>query len=210
MKILALSDIHRDISFIKDMAKKGKESNVDLVILAGDLADDHGRIDGMIGPFKEQNLDVAILPGNHEGLSETYFLTNHYNIKHLHGKTIKHGKIGIFGCGYADVGVHQLTEQEFFQTLKDTHKELDDCEHKIMVSHVQPSDSILGIGIWPGSTGVRKAVEELQPSLHICGHIHETHGMEDRIKNTRIINVGKTGTLIEINEENGEHKLSRL
>jgi len=192
------------------MAKKGKESNVDLVILAGDLADDHGRIDGMIGPFKEQNLDVAILPGNHEGLSETYFLTNHYNIKHLHGKTIKHGKIGIFGCGYADVGVHQLTEQEFFQTLKDTHKELDDCEHKIMVSHVQPSDSILGIGIWPGSTGVRKAVEELQPSLHICGHIHETHGMEDRIKNTRIINVGKTGTLIEINEENGEHKLSRL
>tara|TARA_Y100000310_G_C20478386_1_gene713530 strand:+ start:158 stop:790 length:633 start_codon:yes stop_codon:yes gene_type:complete len=210
MKILALSDIHRDISFIKDMARKGKENAVDLVILAGDLADDNGRIDGMIGPFKKHNLEVAILPGNHEGLSETYFLTEHYKIKHLHGNVIKNGKIGIFGCGYADVGVHQLTEKEFFQTLKQAHEKVKDCEHKIMVSHVQPSDSILGINMWPGSTGVRKAVEELQPSLHICGHIHETHGMEDKIKNTRIINVGKTGTLIEINQENGKHTLSRL
>ncbi|MBT4604567.1 hypothetical protein HOC01_02925 [archaeon] len=209
MKILALSDLHRDVVFAQKMAVRGKEANVDLVVLAGDLADDDGRIDGIIGPFKKQGLEVAIMPGNHEGLSETYFLSKHYDVKHLHGSVIKKGNVGIFGCGYADVGIHQLTEKEFFETLKEAHSQIDDCEHKIMVSHVQPSDSILCAGMWPGSTGVRKAVEELQPAIHICGHIHETHGMEDKIGNTRVLNVGKTGTLIEV-KENGKHEVSRV
>ena len=179
------------------MGEKGAEEKVDLVILAGDLVDDYGNAAGLIGPFKEKGLEVAILPGNHEGLAEVNFLSEKYNIKNLHGYVIKVGDIGIFGCGYADVGIHQLSEKEFFETLKKAHDSLKDVKKKLMVTHVQPSDSLIGLGIFPGSEGVRKAIEELKPDLHICGHIHETHGIEEMIGSTRVINVGKTGKIIE-------------
>ena len=198
MKILALSDIHGDRNFIKEMAQKGAKEQVDLVILAGDLVDDDGSIDGLIGPFKEKGLEVAILPGNHEGLAEIGAMVDTYGVQNLHGYVIKKGDIGIFGCGYADVGVHQLTEEQFFATLKRTHDSLIDVKKKIMVTHIQPSGSIIGLGIFPGSSGVRKAIEELQPDIHICGHIHETHGIEEMIGKTRVINVGKKGKIIDI------------
>ncbi len=198
MKILAISDVHGDRHFIKEMAEKGAEEKVDLVILAGDLADHDGNVSGLIGPFKEKGLEVAVIPGNHEGLAEVAFLKEKYGIKNLHGYVLKIGDVGIFGCGYADVGIHQLSEEEFFQTLKKAHDSLKDVKKKLMVTHVQPSDSILGLGIFPGSTGVRKAIEELKPDLHICGHVHETHGIEEVIGSTRVINVGKTGRIIEL------------
>ena len=198
MKILALSDVHGDRFFMQEMAEKGAEEKVDLVILAGDLVDHSGNTEGLIGPFKEKGLEVAIIPGNHEGLAEVNFLTEKYDLKNLHGYVIKVGDVGIFGCGYADIGIHQLSEKQFFETLKKAHDSLKDVKKKLMVTHVQPSDSIIGLGIFPGSEGVRKAIEELKPDVHICGHIHETHGIEEMIGSTRVINVGKTGRIIEL------------
>ena len=198
MKILALSDVHGDRFFMQEMAEKGAKEKVDLVLLAGDLVDDNGNADGLIGPFKEKGLEVAILPGNHEGLAEVNFLVEKYKIKNLHGYVIMKGDVGIFGCGYADIGIHQLSDKEFFDTLKKAHDSLHGVKKKLMVTHVQPSDSLIGLGIFPGSEGVRKAIEELKPDLHICGHIHESHGIEEVIGSTRVINVGKTGRIIEL------------
>src|SRR3989338_5565570 len=198
MKILALSDIHGDISFMKRMAEKGAEEKVDLVILAGDLIDFDQSKACLIGPFKAKGLDVAILPGNHEGMAEVNFLIEKYNLRSLHGYTIKKGDVGIFGCGYADIGIHQLSEEEFFNTLKTAHDSLGEVKKKLMVTHVQPSESILGLGMFPGSSGVRKAIEQFKPDIHICGHIHETQGIEEVIGKTRVINVGKSGKIIEL------------
>ena len=198
MKILALSDIHGDRSFMKQMAALGEKEKVDLVLLAGDLVDHVGELKGLIGPFKEKGLEVAIIPGNHEGLAEVHFLAEKYAIKNLHGYVIKVGDVGIFGCGYADIGIHQLSDKEFFETLKKAHDSLKDVKKKLMVTHVQPSESILGLGIFPGSIGVRRAIEEFKPDVHICGHIHGTHGIEEMIGSTRVINVGKTGKIIEL------------
>lgn len=199
MKILALSDIHGDRSLIRLMAEKGAEESVDLVILAGDLVDEEGNSDGLIGPFLEKGLEVAILPGNHEGLAEIEFLAAHYKVKNLHGSILKKGDVGIFGCGYGDIGVHQLPDDQFFSTLEQAHLSLGKVKKKVMVTHVQPHDTLISLKIpgW-GSKGVRKAVEQFQPEIHICGHIHETHGIEEMIGKTRVINVGKMGKVIEI------------
>jgi uncharacterized protein len=198
MKILALSDIHGDVGFMKEMAEKGSREKVDLVLLAGDILDFDQWKTGLISPFKEKGLDVAVLPGNHEGLAEIGFMVEKYGVKNLHGYTIKKGDVGIFGCGYADI-VKTLTEDEFFETLKKAHDSLGDVKRKLMVTHVQPIDSLISLKIpgW-GSSGVRKAIEELKPDIHICGHMHETHGIEEMIGKTRVINVGKTGRIIEL------------
>lgn len=198
MKILAVSDIHGDRSFMKQMAILGQKEKVDLVLLAGDLVDHIGELKGLVGPFAEKGLEVGVIPGNHEGLAEINALVELYGIKNLHGYVLRKGDVAIFGCGYGDVGIHQLNEEDFFKTLHKTHELIKDAKKKIMLTHVQPSDSILGLGIFPGSSGVRKAIEQFQPDIHICGHIHESHGIEEMIGKTRVINVGKTGKIIEI------------
>jgi uncharacterized protein len=198
MKILALSDIHGDRSLVERMAKKAVENKVDLVLLAGDIIGDNGEMEGLIGPFKKEGLEIGILPGNHEGLAEIGFLTEHYNIKNMHGYIWKKGDVGIFGCGYGDVGIHQLSEKDFFNTLKNTHDSLGEVKKKIMLTHTEPSDTILTLGMFPGSSGIRKAVEMFQPDFHLCGHVHETEGIEDVIGKTRVINVGRKGKIIEV------------
>lgn len=198
MKILALSDIHGDKGLAKEMAVLGEKEQVDLVILAGDLVGHEGGVEGLVGPFKKKGLEVAVIPGNHEGMAEIGFLVDKYGAKNLHGYVLRKGDVGIFGCGYGDVGPHTLSNKDTFNTLRNTHNQLRDMKKKIMVTHVQPDKSIIGLGVFPGNSGVRKAIEEFQPDVHICGHIHETHGIEEVIGKTRVINVGKKGKIIEL------------
>jgi uncharacterized protein len=197
MKILALSDIHGDKHLTKDMAEKASKENVDLVILAGDLVDDEGSVEGLVGPFKAKGIEVGVIPGNWEGMAEIGFLVEKYGAKNLHGYTLKRGNIGFFGCGYSNIGIHQLSEKDVFNTLKNAHDSLKDVKTRVMVTHTHPEDSILGLGIFPGCGGIRKAIDELKPDLHLCGHIHETEGIEEKIGATRVINVGKKGKIIE-------------
>lgn len=199
MKLLALSDVHGDRTLLKQMAEKAVQEKVDLVILAGDIVDHKKNPEGLVGPFKEKGLEVAVLPGNHEGLVEIGFMVDKYGAKNLHGYSFIKGDVGIFGCGYGDVGLHQLTEEQFFETLKSTHDQVKHLRKKVMVTHVQPSDSIIGLKVpgW-GSTGVRRAIEQFQPDLHLCGHIHETQGIEEKIGKTRVVNVGKQGMIFEV------------
>ena len=56
MKILALSDVHGDKRFIRDMAEKGVNEKVDLVLLAGDLVADDGSTDGTSEIVTDWNL----------------------------------------------------------------------------------------------------------------------------------------------------------
>src|SRR3989344_6903725 len=198
MKILALSDLHGDRSLAREMAEKAAQNKVDLVLLAGDLVNHEGNVEGIIGPFKKKGLDIGIIPGNHEGMADIGFLAERYGAKNLHGYIWKKGDVGIFGCGYADVGIHQLNEKDFFNTLKKAHDSLEGVKKKIMITHIQPSESIIGLGMFPGRKGVRKAVEEFQPDIHFCGHVHESEGIEDKIGKTRVINVGRKGKIIEI------------
>ena len=198
MKILALSDVHGDRDLIRKMAEKGFQEKVDLVILAGDIIGFDGSVEGLIGPFKDKGLEVGVMPGNHEGMAEVGFLVERYGVKNMHGYVWKKGEVGVFGCGYGDVGLHQLTEEDFFKTLKKAHNSLGKVNKKVMVTHVQPSESILGLGMWPGSSGVRRAIEEFKPDIHLCGHVHETEGIEEMIGGTRVVNVGKKGKIIEI------------
>ena len=66
-----------------------------------------------------------------------------------------------------------------------------------MLTHTHPEDSILGLGMFPGSEGIKKALEEFKPDVHICGHMHESEGIEEMIGQTRVINVGRKGKILE-------------
>ncbi|MBI2106638.1 hypothetical protein HYT57_01525 [Candidatus Woesearchaeota archaeon] len=108
--------------------------------------------------------------------------------------------IGFFGCGSANIGAFQLNETEIYDTLKKGFKYVKDSKKKVMITHVHPADSLIErfTSIFPGSKGVTKAIKEMKPDLVLCGHVHEAEGIEEKIGDTKVINVGRNGRILEI------------
>jgi Icc-related predicted phosphoesterase len=200
MKIFAASDLHGDLELIEELAKKAEEA--DLVVLCGDLTFAESSLEGLIGPFKKTGKPVLIVPGNHESIAAINFLASLYSpgVYNIHGTGVVFGKVGFFGCGLSDIGFFSMDDSETEKTLLKAHDFVKKARKKVMVTHSPPYDTKLDELGWvkAGSKGIRRAIENLKPDLCLCGHIHETFGFEDKIKNTRIINVGRNGKLLKI------------
>jgi hypothetical protein len=156
--------------------------------------------DGIIGPFVKRNKKVVLIPGNHETVATADFLAELYGAKNLHGYSIKAGDVGLFGAGGANIGLFRLSESELFELLKKGNDYLKDMKKKIMVTHVHPTGTMMEkfTQFFPGSKGVKKAVDKFQPDILLCSHVHEAEGIEEMVGKTRVINVGKKGKIIEL------------
>ena len=200
MRILAASDIHGDINLARSLAEKAEKAKVDMVLLCGDLTFNEVSTEGIISPFKEKGLKVGIIPGNHESNATSNFLIERYKLVNLHGYSYYMDRVGMFGCGSANIGLFQLSEEEIFNFLDHGHEYIKDKQKKIMVTHVHPAGSLIEkfTRFFPGSMAVREAIERFQPDLALCGHVHEAEGIEEKIGKTKLINVGRQGKIIEI------------
>ena len=200
LKILAAGDIHGDVSLAKKLAEEAKKENVDLVVLCGDITRSDESTDNLIGPFKKLNEKVLLIPGNHEPVATVDFLSKLYGVKNLHGYSVKYNDVGIFGAGSANIGLFQLSEKEIYDLLKKGFDEIKSIEKKIMVTHVHPSGTKMEkfTKLFPGSDGVKRAVDKFQPDILFCSHVHEAEGIEEKIGKKRVINVGRKGKIIEI------------
>ena len=202
MKILASGDLHGDSSLAKKLAKRAEKENVDLVILCGDLTNFEASTKNIIGPFKKAGKKVLIIPGNHETVATVDFLAQVYGVKNIHGYSVVYDDVGIFGAGGAtNVGpVAPISEHEMFELLKKGSDKLKDVKKRIMVTHAHPEGSMMESfsSFVPPSSAIRKAVDELQPDILLCSHVHEADGIEEKIGKTKVINVGKRGKIIDI------------
>ena len=198
VKILAASDVHGDSSQFSRLAERAEKENVDLVVLCGDLTSQL-QTSNIIKPFVDKGKRVLLVPGNHDGLATGDFLADFYKVKNLHGNYALYYDVGLFGCGLANVGADSLTEDEFYEILKNGFMKVKAARKKIMVTHIHPDGTIVDkIEAGLGSSGVRKAVDAFKPDLVLCGHVHSAAGVEDFIGNTRVINVGRNGKIIEL------------
>jgi len=195
-KILAAGDFHGDSSAAKKLAEKAEKEKVDLVILTGDIT---GIIEteNLIKPFIEKHKKVIFVPGNWETKETADFLSKLYGAKNIGKHYVKYKNIGIFGIGSENWQLN-LDEKKAFQKLKKDFEKIKDLEKKILVSHIHAAKTKSEFSGIAGSKAVRKAIEEFKPDLFISGHIHEAEGLQEKIKKTRIISVGKKGKIIEI------------
>ena len=69
-----------------------------------------------------------------------------------------------------------------------------------MITHVHPSDTKMEklTDIFPGSKGIKRAIEQFKPDILLCSHVHEAEGIEEIIGDTKIINVGREGKVLKI------------
>lgn len=200
MKILAFGDIHGDSILAERLAERAEKENVDLVILCGDITYNDQPTVNLIGPFVKRNQKVVLIPGNHESVATADFLAQLYGVKNLHGYSIISGDIGFFGCGGANIGINQLEEKEIFDLLKKGSEGIQEVKKKIMITHVHPEGTLMEkfTKIFPGSQGVKKAIDELKPDILLCSHVHEAEGLEEMVGKTRVINVGREGKIINL------------
>ena len=200
LKILASGDIHGDTGLAEKLAERAKKENVDLVILCGDLTMGETSTSNLIGPFVKRKKKVILIPGNHETVATADFLAELYGAKNLHGYSVKYKDVGLFGCGGANIGLFQLREKEIFNLLKKGFDKVKYLDKKIMITHVHPSSTKMEkfTKIFPGSAGVKKAIDNFKPDILLCSHVHEAEGIEEMVGKTRVINVGRKGKIIEI------------
>lgn len=202
LKILAAGDFHSSTLIAEKLAEKAERENVDLVILCGDLTHMNTETEGLFGPFIKRGKKVLFIPGNHDSPATVDFWTELYKekIKNIHGYAVKYKDVGIFGAGFANCGPFPISEKELLETFQKGHEKIKYLEKRIMVSHVHPSGTnVENLSQFvQGSDAVRATVERLKPSILFCCHIHEAEGIEEKIGNTRVINVGKQGTILEL------------
>ncbi|MEK6875717.1 MAG: metallophosphoesterase [Nanoarchaeota archaeon] len=198
-KILAIGDIHGDTGLVKKLAKRAKDENIDLVILAGDFTLADRSTKNLIGPFIKEKKQVLLIPGNHESFATAEFLAEMYpETKNIHGYSFIKDDLGIFGAGGADIGLNVITDKQIFQILKKGNENLKNVNKKIMVTHMHHKGSKAELSGFEGSEAIRKAIKEFKPDFLISAHIHEAGGLYEKIGKTKIINVSRNPAIFEI------------
>lgn len=124
---------------------------------------------------------------------------NEKRIVPLHNRKVQFEDYKIVGFGGASTKhqihnqkFHLYSEDEVFQGICNLLTD-EKPMNTILVTHGSPADIILGDSTpyWAynmGSRGIRKAIEQFQPLLSLCGHLHIQ--CVNRIGSTTVINPG--------------------
>jgi Icc-related predicted phosphoesterase len=193
LRILAAGDLHGDIGLSKKLSKKAEKEKVDLVILTGDINGSEDLGDKMFEPFSRAHQKVLFIPGNWESEAEHESMKNRG--KSIHNYYVNYNGVGIVGIGSADW--HLELDKEDFKMIKENFDKMK-SKKRILVSHLHAEGTGAEFSGIPGDKILRKAVEKFKPDLLISSHIHEAEGIEDKIGDTRVVQVGKKGKILEI------------
>jgi len=197
LRILAASDIHGDYDIAKKLAEKAKKKKVDLVVLAGDI---HGMFEGgdVLAPFRKANQKVVFIPGNWDSTFEMNTLKDKPKVRNIHGYYVNYKGTDVVGIGSPDFQL-SLDEKRTFNRLKKNFDKIKMKKgKKILVSHLHAAGTKAEFSGFPGSKALRKIIDKFQPDIFISAHIHEAEGIEEMIGKTRVINVGRSGKILEI------------
>ena len=199
MRILAASDFHGFKSTLEAFAQKAETTKAEIIVLCGDITNfgTEKQAKTLLSPLTKLKKPVLFVPGNCDPPSLVDM--NFGNIKCIHGSTFIYEDSVFLGVGGSPRTpfntFFEMDEPEIFEVLRKAVGNLGSGMNKrkiIVVSHAPPKDTRVDktyFGEHVGSIGVRKFIEEYEPALVLCGHIHEAKGV-DKIGDTLVINLG--------------------
>jgi len=194
MRILAFSDLHRDLDQAARLTEMSRDA--DVVIGAGDFASIHQGLEETIEALSGIETPTILVPGNNETLDALAEATGSWSAATvLHGNAVEIDGRTFFGLG----GGIPVTPWDWSFDVEETDAEemLSDMpEGAVLVVHSPPKGHCdeAGNGMSLGSAAILKAIESRQPPLAVCGHIHESWGRTSSVGPTEIVNLGPTGT----------------
>jgi Icc-related predicted phosphoesterase len=198
VKILAFSDLHRDLAQGAELVEMASEA--DVVIGAGDFASVHEGLEEAIDALAAIETPTVLVPGNNETADALRAAAAGWSAATvLHGEGTEIDGVEFFGLG-AGIPVTPW-DWSFDLDEEAAAAMLAPCpEGAVLVLHSPPRDHCdsAGDGSHFGSPALLRAIEEKQPRLAVCGHIHESWGCESEIGTTPVRNLGPKGTWIEL------------
>jgi uncharacterized protein len=198
MRILAFSDLHRDLDGARGLVEASADA--DAVIGAGDFASIHEGLDETISALSAIEAPTVLVPGNNEtgeALREAAVAWRSATV--LHGEGTELDGVLFYGLG-AGIPItpwdwsFDLDEDEAAERLSACPPDAVLVVHSPPYGHVDQS----GSGDHLGSRAVLATIEEKRPRLAVCGHIHESWGAESELGPTRIVNLGPSGTWCDV------------
>ena len=198
MRLLAFSDLHRDLDGAASLVERSRDAEV--VIGAGDFASVHEGLEETIAALVAIETPTILIPGNNETEDALRAAASGWTAATvLHGETAEIDGVTFFGLG---AGIpttpwdwsFDLTEEEAAQRLSGCPREAVLVVHSPPSGHCDSSSR----GDHLGSTAIFAAIEDKRPPLAVCGHIHESWGERSSVGPTAIANLGPAGATFEI------------
>jgi len=213
LRLLGLADLHDCTEGIRHL----KDLKYDLVAFCGDLHNGSSAEGAKPAAMALARLGppVLIVPGNMDHRDVVPDLWEKAGFIVLHQSSFRHKEYGFLGMGgmiakdlrrLGDPNRYYHRDDEVYSVLEKAYQKVSGARTKIVIVHQPPwgACDILYNGERSGSCELRRFIENYQPDLVLCGHIHEGRG-ECHIGSTLVVNVGELrrgyGAVIDLNDD---------
>jgi Icc-related predicted phosphoesterase len=193
MRLVAITDLHGSPAAL-DRILAGAGA-VDLILLGGDLTNfgSPAEAERLVRQAEATGTKVWAVAGNCDSAEIERRLVE-LEVS-LMGRGVVHDGVGLHGLSAMPPwrsDMYQLTEDELAEVLRAGYAPIAGAAHHVLLSHPPPHGGRLdctSAGKHVGSTALRDFIDETQPELVLCGHIHEARGVE-KLGRTTAVNCG--------------------
>lgn len=198
MKLLAFSDLHRDLDQAAVLVEMSAEA--DVVIGAGDFASVHEGLEETIGALAAIETPTILVPGNNEtveALREAAASWSAATVLHGEGTSLEGAEFYGLGAGIPVTPwgwSFDLDDEAAAEMLSPCPQEAILVLHSPPQGHCDANHS----GDHFGSPALLSAIEAKRPRLAVCGHIHESWGCQSQVGKTPVRNLGPAGTWLNV------------
>ncbi|MBR9683305.1 hypothetical protein GOV03_02080 [Candidatus Woesearchaeota archaeon] len=197
MKLLTFVDLHGETKFLKKLVKRGKEDDIDLVVVAGDMTMFEDHLGYVLKKLNSIGKKVLLIPGNHESNKDlNKALKGYDNCQNFHEKAVEIE--GYVFLGYGEGGF-SLKDAEFRKVAREWYSKYQK-KKIVLVTHAPPFGTTVDRvdRRHVGNKDIYSFIKRIKPKLVICGHIHDTAGKTDKIDGVNVINPGWEGMVVEL------------
>jgi len=197
LKVLATADFHGSLEASRRAALKAKSIGADVVVVCGDVTHFGSFKDAekVLSPLTALKLPVLYVSGNCDPPS--LIERRIEGAQCIHGACQTIENLSFIGAGSVPVDrVHpsplDISEEEILAALTQGLKKCASSHSVVVVAHSPPINTKLDMAHFGGHVGspsLRQFIEQTQPSVVFCGHIHEARGI-DYVGDTVVANTG--------------------
>ncbi len=211
MRLLGITDLHSGVGMLERILQQA--GPVDLVLLGGDITNfgSPEDVEVIVKKLLQDGLGVLAVAGNCDS-PEIEHRLEQLGVS-LYRRGVVRDQVGFQGLSAMPPWksrMYHFSEDQLADDLQEGYRQLQQYQlapatssggspapqpgwkTHIVLSHVPPRDCKLDrtfLGRHVGSQALRRFIDQLQPDLVICGHIHEGRGL-DRLGRTWVLNCG--------------------
>lgn len=197
MKFLAFTDLHEEKTALRELLKRASEEDIDFIVCAGDISTFGRGLNFILRQFDRLGKKFYVISGNHENVAMlAEAVAGLDNCILFDRRAFKINDYVFLGYGE---GGFQSEDPEFRRIAREWYGKYNG-DKIVLVTHGPPHGTKLDFTEQRhvGNKDFSDFIRRIKPKLAISGHLHESAGKVDQIEETKIINPGWEGMIIEL------------